>query len=315
MKLIIIKNKPIISGPRFCGQLLSTVCWSQPRKEGSRRPPQLVAGATWGGRRNRSLLPFFPLAQDINHLAPTEYKVRTSEAFRGPASQNLLAAHRTGAVRGGKGGSPLWPRFACITLVASSHQHLWLPARLPASAGPFLSFILVSGNSEDHIGRKPGAVKQPDSLGPKRPVSKCFGAHGGLEGSQKKDRGLCSLGGPPGPQMVWAGRQVLGRLSGVAGSPAAWGACSEGVSALQPPSWKPLQRRPSLLPPSTGSTSILSCRPVKADPQGGGTGSGGNGGYLEAEENSAQGREELHHVLLSPTLRYAGLEPFATKVQ
>ncbi|XP_013911588.1 PREDICTED: neuralized-like protein 4 [Thamnophis sirtalis] len=64
-----------------------------------------------------------------------------------------------------------------------------------------------------------------------------------------------------------------------------------------------------------GSTSILSCRPVKADPQGGGTGSGPNGVYLEAEENSVQGREEAHHVVLSPTLRYAGLEPFATKVQ
>uniref|UniRef100_A0A670Z775 Neuralized-like protein 4 n=1 Tax=Pseudonaja textilis TaxID=8673 RepID=A0A670Z775_PSETE len=64
-----------------------------------------------------------------------------------------------------------------------------------------------------------------------------------------------------------------------------------------------------------GITSILSCRPVKADPQGGGPGSGPNGVYLEAEENSVQGREEAHHVLLSPTLRYAGLEPFATKVQ
>ncbi|ETE57624.1 Neuralized-like protein 4, partial [Ophiophagus hannah] len=64
-----------------------------------------------------------------------------------------------------------------------------------------------------------------------------------------------------------------------------------------------------------GITSILSCRPVKADPQGGGPGSGPNGVYLEAEENSVQGREETHHVLLSPTLRYAGLEPFATKVQ
>uniref|UniRef100_A0A8C5WRF5 Neuralized E3 ubiquitin protein ligase 4 n=1 Tax=Laticauda laticaudata TaxID=8630 RepID=A0A8C5WRF5_LATLA len=64
-----------------------------------------------------------------------------------------------------------------------------------------------------------------------------------------------------------------------------------------------------------GITSILSCCPVKADPQGGGPGSGPNGVYLEAEENSVQGREEAHHVLLSPTLRYAGLEPFATKVQ
>ncbi|KAJ7313244.1 hypothetical protein JRQ81_004526 [Phrynocephalus forsythii] len=76
-----------------------------------------------------------------------------------------------------------------------------------------------------------------------------------------------------------------------------------------------------------GNTSILSCRPVKADPQGGGGGGGGgssgggggggggSGGYHESEENSSQGREELQRVLLSPTLRYAGLEPFATKVQ
>ncbi|XP_054850527.1 neuralized-like protein 4 [Eublepharis macularius] len=66
-----------------------------------------------------------------------------------------------------------------------------------------------------------------------------------------------------------------------------------------------------------GSTSILSCRPVKADPQGGSGGGsgGGGGGYREAEENSTQSREDLLRVLLSPTLRYAGLEPFATKVQ
>nr|XP_034992887.1 LOW QUALITY PROTEIN: neuralized-like protein 4 [Zootoca vivipara] len=65
-----------------------------------------------------------------------------------------------------------------------------------------------------------------------------------------------------------------------------------------------------------GSTSILSCRPVKADPQGGGGGGGGgSGGYHEPEENSSHSREDLQRVLLSPTLRYAGLEPFATKVQ
>lgn len=56
-----------------------------------------------------------------------------------------------------------------------------------------------------------------------------------------------------------------------------------------------------------GSTSILSCQPPKADPQGGGC-------YHEAE-NSSQGRGEPQRVVLSPTLRYAGLEPFATKVQ
>ncbi|XP_060111332.1 neuralized-like protein 4 isoform X3 [Heteronotia binoei] len=67
-----------------------------------------------------------------------------------------------------------------------------------------------------------------------------------------------------------------------------------------------------------GSTSILSCRPVKADPQGSGgaAGSGGSsGGYREAEENSSHSHEDLLRVLLSPTLRYAGLETFATKVQ
>ncbi|KAH0626079.1 hypothetical protein JD844_000817 [Phrynosoma platyrhinos] len=56
-----------------------------------------------------------------------------------------------------------------------------------------------------------------------------------------------------------------------------------------------------------GSTSILSCRQVKADPQGGnggggggggGGGSGGSGGYHDSEENSSQGREELQRVLL-----------------
>lgn len=60
----------------------------------------------------------------------------------------------------------------------------------------------------------------------------------------------------------------------------------------------------------------MSCRSAKADPQdsGGGGGSGGVG-YHEAEENSSHGREELQRVLLSPTLRYAGLDSFATKVQ
>uniref|UniRef100_A0A8D2LDW4 NHR domain-containing protein n=1 Tax=Varanus komodoensis TaxID=61221 RepID=A0A8D2LDW4_VARKO len=56
-----------------------------------------------------------------------------------------------------------------------------------------------------------------------------------------------------------------------------------------------------------GSASILSCCPVKADPQG--------GEYHEPEENSSQGHGESQRLLLSPTLRYAGLEPFATKVQ
>lgn len=61
----------------------------------------------------------------------------------------------------------------------------------------------------------------------------------------------------------------------------------------------------------------MSCRPVKADPHsgGGGGGVGSSGSYNEAEENSTQGREEFQCILLSPTLRYAGLEPFATKVQ
>uniref|UniRef100_A0A8C0H881 Neuralized E3 ubiquitin protein ligase 4 n=1 Tax=Chelonoidis abingdonii TaxID=106734 RepID=A0A8C0H881_CHEAB len=56
-----------------------------------------------------------------------------------------------------------------------------------------------------------------------------------------------------------------------------------------------------------GSTSILSCRPAKADPQG--------GGYHEPENSSPGRGAEPHRVLLSPTLRYAGLEAFATKVQ
>lgn len=89
-------------------------------------------------------------------------------------------------------------------------------------------------------------------------------------------------------------------------------------------SWAKAAGGPSLTPLSrslcfSGSASILSCRPVKADPQGGSGGGGGgvgsSGSYHEAEENSSQGREELQCILLSPTLRYAGLEPFATKVQ
>ncbi|CAM2110649.1 unnamed protein product [Caretta caretta] len=56
-----------------------------------------------------------------------------------------------------------------------------------------------------------------------------------------------------------------------------------------------------------GSASILSCRPAKADPQG--------GGYHEPENSSPDRGAEPQRVLLSPTLRYAGLEAFATKVQ
>ncbi|XP_074839129.1 neuralized-like protein 4 isoform X2 [Carettochelys insculpta] len=56
-----------------------------------------------------------------------------------------------------------------------------------------------------------------------------------------------------------------------------------------------------------GSVSILSCRPAKADPQG--------GGYHEAENSSPSRGAAPQCVVLSPTLRYAGMEAFATKVQ
>lgn len=58
---------------------------------------------------------------------------------------------------------------------------------------------------------------------------------------------------------------------------------------------------------STGTTSILSCRPLKGEP---------GVGFEEPGENCAPPREEQPPpVLLSPSLQYAGAETLASKVQ
>lgn len=57
----------------------------------------------------------------------------------------------------------------------------------------------------------------------------------------------------------------------------------------------------------TGTTSILSCRPLKGEP---------GVGFEEPGENCAPPREEQPPpVLLSPSLQYAGAEMLASKVQ